>query len=123
MAHFAQLNSSNTVINVIVVNNEVIGDTPFPDSEPIGIAFCQQLYGSATKWKQTSYNANFRGNYASPGYIYDLTLDKFIPPKPYPSWLFDTESGQWSAPIPYPSDGNTYYWDEITQSWIYFTIP
>ena len=76
MAHFAQING-NTVGQVIVVNNEVLENKPFPESEAIGVAFCQSLYGADTEWKQTSFNASFRGRYAGVGMIYDATLDEF----------------------------------------------
>ena len=78
MAHFVQMNG-NTCGQVIVVNNEVLENKPFPESEPIGIAFCKSLYGEDTEWLQTSYNANFRGKYASPGNIYNPITDKFDP--------------------------------------------
>lgn len=117
MAHFAQIDQNNIVLQVIVVANAAIDDLPFPDSEPVGIAFCQSLYGVNTNWKQTSYNGNFRKNYAGIGYIYDATLDAFIPPKPYPSWLLNTQTCQWESPIPYPNDGNYYRWNEQSQSW------
>lgn len=117
MAHFAQLDEHNIVLQVIVVNNETIENLPFPESEPIGVAFCQSLLGADTIWKQTSYNNNFRVRYAGIGYIYDPTLDAFIPPKPYPSWLLNTTTCDWQAPVPYPNDGNRYKWDETTQSW------
>ena len=84
MAHFAQLNAENIVTEVIVVNNEVVQDLPFPESEPIGVAFCQSLYGADTIWKQTSYNGNFRGVYAGIGYSYDPIADVFVPPSPSP---------------------------------------
>lgn len=58
-----------------------------------------------------------RKNYASVGYIYDSILDAFIPPKPYPSWLLNTQSCLWEAPVPYPDNGNMYVWDEDTISW------
>lgn len=83
MAHFAQLDANNVVTEVIVVNNAVVEDLPFPESEPLGVAFCQSLYGADTVWKQTSYNANFRGLYAGIGYTYDAELDQFVaPPEP-----------------------------------------
>lgn len=123
MAHFAQLDEHNIVLQVIVVGNSTLNDLPFPDSEPVGVAFCQSLYGVDTNWKQTSYNANFRKNYAGIGYIYDATLDAFIPPKPYPSWLLNTQTCQWEAPIPYPNDGKNYRWDEPTQSWVLLEGP
>ena len=118
MANFAQLNENYIVTEVIVVNNETIDNLPFPESEPVGVAFCQSLYGSTTVWKQTSYNANFRKNYAGIGYTYDPVLDAFIAPQPYPSWLLNTTTCQWQAPVPYPDDGKTYIWDEATLSWV-----
>lgn len=118
MANFAQLDGAYTVTQVIVVSNETIFNMPFPESEPVGVAFCQSLFGSTTNWKQTSYNANFRKNYAGIGYTYDPVLDAFIPPQPYPSWLLNTTTCQWEAPVPYPSDGKDYYWDEATLSWV-----
>lgn len=118
MAHFAKLNEHNVVIDVNVVNNSDCDDLPFPQSELVGVAFLTQWSGGYTNWKQTSYNANFRKNYAGIGYIYDATLDAFIPPKPYPSWLLNTQTCQWESPILYPSDGKMYAWDETTQSWL-----
>lgn len=76
MAHFAKMNG-NTVQQVIVVNNSVLENKPFPESEPIGIAFCKSLYGENTKWLQTSYNENFRGKYAGVGSTYDPVEDIF----------------------------------------------
>jgi hypothetical protein len=80
MAHFAQLDANNIVTEVIVVNNEVIQNLPFPESEPIGVEFCQSLYGAGTVWKQTSYNGNFRGIYAGIGFTYDPVKDVFTSP-------------------------------------------
>jgi hypothetical protein len=118
MAHFAQLNENNLITQVIVVNNATVDNLPFPESEPVGVAFCQSLYGADTIWKQTSYNGNFRANYAGIGYTYNLTLDAFVPPQPYPSWLLNTTTVQWEAPVPYPTDGEMYVWDEATLSWV-----
>ena len=77
MAHFAQLDENNIVIKVIVVNNEVINNLPFPESEPIGVAFCQSLFGEDTQWKQTSYNSSFRGTYVGIGMKYHSEFDVF----------------------------------------------
>lgn len=118
MAHFAKLDENNIVLEVNVVSNQTIDNLSFPDSEPIGVAFLTEWSGGYTNWKQTSYNNNFRVRYAGVGYVYDLTLDAFIPPKPYPSWLFDTATCDWVAPVPYPNDGKVYYWDEATLSWV-----
>ena len=79
MAHFARL-ENNIVCEVIVINNEVLENKNFPESESIGIAFCKSLYGEDTNWLQTSYNNNFRGTYAGPGMVYDSVLDIFKTP-------------------------------------------
>lgn len=117
MAHFAQLNESNIVTQVIVVhNNELMQDGV--EQEAKGVAFCQSLFGANTQWKQTSYNGNMRKNYAGIGYTYDAGRDAFIPPKPFESWVLDEESCLWAAPTPRPQDGKFYRWDESTLSWI-----
>ena len=116
MAHFAQLDDNNIVLQVIVVSNNELMDGDV-ESEAKGIAFCQSLFPE-TRWVQTSYNANFRKNYAGLGFTYDPNLDGFIAPQPYPSWLLNQQTCQWEAPVPYPNDGKSYYWDEETLSWI-----
>lgn len=117
MAHFAQLDDSNVVTQVIVVhNNELMVDGV--ESEEKGIEFCQSLFGANTYWKQTSYNNSFRKNYAGVGYTYDFQRDAFIAPRPYPSWILNEQTCQWQSPIPYPNDGKLYYWDESQQKWI-----
>ena len=78
MAHFAKI-ENDTVTQVIVVSNDDCGGGNFPDSEPIGQTFIASL-GLTGEWLQTSYNANFRANYASIGYTYDADLDEFVPP-------------------------------------------
>ena len=78
MAHFARI-ENGIVREVNVINNAVLGDTDFPESEPIGQAFIASL-GIAGEWKQTSYNANFRGKYAGIGDIYDAVNDIFTAP-------------------------------------------
>jgi len=118
MAYFALLDNTKTVLQVISISNETIKYLPFPESEPLGIGFCQSLYGPMTIWKQTSYTATYRKNYAGIGYTYDPVLDAFIPPKPYPSWLLNTTTCQWEPPVPYPTDGKSYVWDEATLSWV-----
>ena len=80
MAHFARI-ENNVVREVIVINNEVLENKSFPESESIGIAFCKSLYGADTNWLQTSYNSNFRGKFAGYGMIYDSELDEFKYPE------------------------------------------
>ena len=86
MAHFARLDENNVVTEIIVVSNDVVQNLPFPESEPIGVAFCQSLYkNEITVWKQTSYNGNFRRVYAGIGFTYDPVIDEFVPiPDPDP---------------------------------------
>lgn len=125
MAHFAKLDANNKVIEIIVVNNEVIYNLPFPESESIGIEFCKSLYGQDTVWKQTSFNSNFRQSYATIGGLYLEEYDCFVSPKPYPSWIYDVNTLMWIPPTPMPSipEGanpiTTFFtWDENTTSWI-----
>lgn len=80
MAHFVKL-ENNFVVQVIVVNNDVITDENGIEQEQLGIDFCKSLFGEDTEWKQTSYNANFRGRYAGIGMIYDAALDEFRYPE------------------------------------------
>ena len=122
MAHFAQVDENNKVIQVIVINNEDVDHLPFPQSDPVGITFCQSLFGGDTVWLQTSYNSNFRRQYAGIGSFYLLSLDVFTDPQPYPSWGLDA-NGYWQAPIPEPVPPTGYIavWDEDDQEW-YFVI-
>ena len=69
MAHFARLGDNNIVEQVIVVHNDDTKDVNGVETESIGIAFCQSILGAGTTWKQTSYNSNFRGNYAGVGTV------------------------------------------------------
>lgn len=79
MAHFAQLDANNVVLEVLVVNNDdCIDPNTGQESEAIGIAFLQTLLGADTMWKQTSYNGTFRGRYAGIGDTYDPVLDVFV---------------------------------------------
>ena len=115
MAHFAEIGLNNTVLRVIVVNNDDCKDQHGAESEIIGAKFCHDLLGGV--WLQTSYNGNMRKNYAGIGYTYDSTCDAFIPPKPYASWVFDEDTCLWNSPTPMPKDGEQYTWDESTTSW------
>ena len=79
VAHFAKINNENQVTQIIVVANEDCQNLDFPQSEPIGQAFIASL-GLEGTWKQTSYNSNFRGRYAS-GCEYDAAIDEFVAPE------------------------------------------
>lgn len=90
-------------------------------------------------WVQTSYNTRgnvhygpdgqpdglpaVRGNYAGIGSTYDVPNDVFYAPQPYPSWILNTSTWLWEAPVPYPTDGGNYVWDEATVSWVLVPTP
>ena len=101
MAHFAEIDDNNIVTRVLVFNNN------YTSSD------CTALLGG--NWIQTSYNNNIRKNYAGIGYKYDSNLDAFIAPKPYNSWLLDTDTCRWEAPIEQPE--GDYTWNEDNLSW------
>lgn len=115
MAHFAEIGLNNQVLRVIVINNAELLDENGVEQEALGQAFCRNLLGGT--WLQTSYNSNFRKNYAGIGYTYDSQRDAFIPPKPYASWQLDESTCLWQPPVPYPEDNKLYAWDEASVSW------
>ena len=86
MAHFAQLDSNSVVTQVIVVSNDELIDNGV-ESEAKGINFCQSLFGSDTRWVQTSYNDKLRGVYAGIGFTYDAEKDVFVAPEIKPITL------------------------------------
>ena len=102
MAHFAKLDNN-------VVTEVIVSEQDFINSGAVGDSFL---------WVQTSYNGNFRKNFAAVGYTYDKTKDAFIAPKPYPSWTLVEDTCQWQAPTAMPDDGQAYTWDEDTTSWV-----
>lgn len=121
MAHFAEIDSNNVVLRVVVVDNKDTADAQGVEKEHIGAAYLERLLGGT--WVQTSYNGNFRKRYAGVGYTYDVALNAFISPKPFPSWVLNTTTIEWEAPVPMPDDGKPYRWDEATQSWVEVVPP
>jgi hypothetical protein len=120
MAHFAKIDENNVVTQVVVVSNKDTADANGVEKEHIGAAFCERLFGGT--WKQTSYNGNFRRNYAGIGYIYNADIDAFVPPKPYASWILNNDTAQWEPPVSMPGDGEIYSWDEATTSWVVMEV-
>lgn len=117
MANFAKLNENYEVLEVIGVNNNVLLDVNGNEKEELGVIFLIDWSGGHPYWKQTSYNANFRKNYAGYGYTYDRNRDAFIPPKPFSSWVLNESTCRWEAPLSYPQDGKMYDWNENNQTW------
>ena len=131
MAHFAELESKTdptgftsdthqVVKRVVVVGNDIPangGTLEDNDMHVDGETWCANFFKGGS-WKQTSYNNNFRKQYAGIGYVYNASKDKFLTPQPYESWALDGDDN-WQAPITYPSvtdDG------EDTPSWTYFIV-
>ena len=113
MAHFAELDNNNVVTRVIVVGNDVetaAGPLGTNDMHVDGETWCVNFFKGGN-WKQTSYNANFRKQYAGKGYTFDAAKDKFIRPQPHASWALDGDD-DWQSPIAKPDDGKEYLWDE-----------
>jgi hypothetical protein len=105
MAHFAEIDKNNIVLRVLVTDNNMPNE---------GYDWLIENLGG--RWIQTSYNGNFRKFFAGVGFTYDEQLDAFIAPKPFDSWVLDSDTATWQAPIPKP-DGK-YRWDENTLSWL-----
>ena len=130
MSHFAQIDDNNIVQQVLVIDQAEV-DTG--------------NWGNPTKWVQTSYNTRggvyyipntntpdpdqskaFRKNYAGVGYMWlpdGPQGEGFAPPQPYPSWVMDSFSYLWVAPVPvpekpWPEGVIGYQWHEPTQSWV-----
>ena len=116
MAHFAKIDENNIVTQVVVVENKDTADASGVEKEHIGAAHLEKILGGT--WKQTSYNGNFRKNYAGIGYTFDAQRNAFIPPKPFNSWVLNESTCQWEAPIAMPNDGQMYSWDENVVNWI-----
>tara|TARA_R110002095_G_scaffold201247_2_gene181981 strand:+ start:1161 stop:1538 length:378 start_codon:yes stop_codon:yes gene_type:complete len=122
MAHFAEIDSNSLVLRVVVVSNADTALADGKETESIGIAHCQKLFGGT--WVQTSYNGKFRKNYAGVGSTYDSTRNAFYSPKPFNSWVLNESTCVWEAPVALPSDSGEgdppkmYKWDEDSTSWV-----
>lgn len=113
MSHFAKLDRNNTVIQVLVIDQESINTG---------------LFGDPSSFVQTSYNTYggvhtlggtpFRKNFAGIGYTYDPVRDAFIPPKPFNSWVLNENTCQYESPVPMLDDGKNYVWNEELINWV-----
>lgn len=108
MAHFAEIDSNNKVIRVLVIDNEF---------ESNGQEYLSETLELGGTWIQTSYNSNIRGKFAGIGDTYDSKADRFIAPSPFPSWILQSD-WTWESPTPYPTDGKLYKWDESQLNWV-----
>ena len=130
MAHYAVLDSGNTVTMVFVGRDDVVD----------GIDDWEDYYApEGFTVKQTSYNTYggvhytdgepsedqskaLRYNYAGIGYSYDADRDAFIPPQPYALWVLNEATSLWVAPIAYPAEGD-HVWDEEAGNWVEVVDP
>lgn len=124
MAHWAELNDDNYVIRVIAVSN---------DKPNEGYDWIMERLGG--RWVQTSINTlagehllggtPLRKNFAGVGFKYNESLDMFIPPSPYPSWILNHNTGQWDPPVPRPPRRwNIWHtWDEENGVWLEEEYP
>lgn len=129
MSYFANVasftNGKGIVSNVIVADQTIVDSGEF---------------GDPSLWWQTSYNTHgnvhygpdgqpdggvaLRANYAGIGYTLDITVVQdgvtgvFYAPQPYPSWILNTQTYLWEAPVAMPKDNKPYSWNELTKSWI-----
>jgi len=114
MAHFAKLGANGKVIQVLTLNNDDMLNADGVEDEAVGQQYLEQHNNwPAQMWIQTSYNTSggqhknggtpFRGNYAGIGYTWDEDDQIFWPKKPHTSWVKNTSTASWDAPITYPS--------------------
>jgi len=99
MVHFAEIDVNNKVLRIIVCEHK---------------EWCESRLGGT--WVRTYYSTPGK-NFAGKGYIYYPEAENFSAPQPYPSWILNTETYRWEAPVPRPEDGQRYKWDEETTSW------
>ena len=96
--YYAQIDSNNVVIQVLVA------DQDFVDHQP-------------GTWVLTDIDGISPKNYAGIGHVWHPELNGFVPQTPYPSWVLNSSTCLWDAPIPMPTDGHVYNWNETTKSW------
>jgi len=119
MAHFAEIDQNNIVKRVIVVDDA---------QQHRGQDYIANDLMFGGRWVQTSYNTfggkHIKGgtpigyNYAGIGFIYYPEYNGFSSPKPFYSWVLDTDTLCWQSPVPYPTDGEDYTWNECISAWM-----
>jgi len=101
MAHFAEIDSNNTVLRVLVVDNSL---------EAEGADFLANTLGLGGTWIQTSYNGKIRNKFAGIGDFYDVARDVFYAPKCHDEAVLDEATYQWictnEAHTVQPTDSN-----------------
>ena len=117
MAFFCKIDENNIVKNIEVVDNSIA------TTEEAGITFLKELHGQQFNYKQMgsapfiSNGVETTRNYGGMFWTYDESLDIFIEPKVFDSWILDESTGRYNAPVDYPDDGKVYKWNEETTNW------
>ena len=101
MAHFAEIDNNGVVLRVIVAEKDFINSG---------------VVGNEFNWIQTSYNNNFRKQFAGKGFTYDKVNEVFVAPPPYASWTLDGNH-DWQPPTAIPAGDSQYTWNEGTKAW------
>lgn len=118
MAHYALLNYNNIVTKVITGRDETSQDYNMElVYQDMYKQVCKRTSYNTRKGAHTQGGVAFRKNFAKVGYVYDESLDAFIPPKPHNSWTLNETNYLWEAPVTYPTDGEAYQWNEENQQW------
>lgn len=124
MAYFAELNSENVIIQILVIDDKKMLDEHGIPQESIGAAFCQEITSSNNQWKLTQKEGGFRCRPALLGDVYNSTYDVFLAKQPYPSWTLNTVTFEWIPPVPEPvltpeqrNEGYCVQWNEEKQEW------
>lgn len=106
MAHWAEIDENNIVLQVTVGDN----------NDPAGDEGYQWLIDNlGGTWVKTSYNGNIRKQFAGIGFTYNPEADVFVAPQPFASWVLD-DNFDWQPPVARPE--GDFYWDEESLSWI-----
>ena len=126
MAHYAFLDENNVVTEVIAGVDENIIQTDIDGTQVGGSSEAwETFYGNLKNQvcKRTSYNNNYRKNYASIGYRFDETRDAFIAPQPFNSWELNEQTCRWESPVACPADNKFYVWGEEDLAWQEVILP
>ena len=88
MSHWAEIDSNNIVLRVLVGDNNEADE---------GEAFMNSLGGT---WVKTSYNGNIRKNYAGVGMEYRSDIDAFVTEKCHSAAVLNEETALWTCEDP-----------------------
>jgi len=115
MIFFAQLDSNNTVIRIVEINDKFSRNFR---TEEDGKKYCNQTYGEGS-WLQAFLTLDGKRGLTGINFYYDKETDKFLPPRPFKSFIFNYKTKEWEAPVKMPvNPGINYKWDEDKVKWV-----